>query len=132
MPNGKYGRVTGWGGINPVPPTQLQIFFDIYTYISFFIVPLPNIYKTYILKDMMFNERIKQLREYFQLPQRKLAGEMDIDTSFCYKMKKGEQRASKEHIPIIAELLQADYNELLALWFAVQATAVVEEDKKND
>jgi transcriptional regulator with XRE-family HTH domain len=79
---------------------------------------------------MMFNERIKQLREDRQIPQRKLAAAMDIDTASYCKIEKGERRARKEHISIIAELLQVDCEELLTLWLADQVTAVVADEQK--
>jgi transcriptional regulator with XRE-family HTH domain len=79
---------------------------------------------------MMFNERIKQLREDRQIPQRKLAAAMDIDTASYCKIEKGERRTRKEHISIIAELLQANYEELLTLWLVDQVTAVVEDEHK--
>jgi transcriptional regulator with XRE-family HTH domain len=64
---------------------------------------------------MMFNERIIQLCEDRQIPQRKLAAAMDIGTvSYC-KIEKGGCRARKEHISIIAEFLRVDYEELLTL-----------------
>jgi transcriptional regulator with XRE-family HTH domain len=79
---------------------------------------------------MMFNERIKQLREERQMPQRKLAAAMDIDTASYCKMEKGERRARKEHITIIADLLQTDYVELMKLWLADKIAAVVADDKE--
>jgi DNA-binding XRE family transcriptional regulator len=79
---------------------------------------------------MMFNGRIKQLREERQLPQRKLATTLDIDTPTYCKIEKGERRARKEHISIIAELLQADCEKLLTLWLADQVTAVVADEKE--
>jgi transcriptional regulator with XRE-family HTH domain len=79
---------------------------------------------------MMFNERIKQLREARQLPQRKLAAALDIDTASYCKIERGERKARKEHIPIIAELLQGDKEELLTLWLADQVAAVVGENKE--
>jgi transcriptional regulator with XRE-family HTH domain len=79
---------------------------------------------------MMFNEKIKQLREERQIPQRKLAAVLDIDTASYCKIEKGERRARKEHIPIIAELLQGDREELLTLWLADQVTAVVADEKE--
>ncbi|GHU56480.1 hypothetical protein FACS189411_07210 [Bacteroidia bacterium] len=79
---------------------------------------------------MMFNERIKQLREDRQIPQRKLAAALDIDTASYCKIERGERRARKEHIAIIAELLQADREELLTFWLADQVTVVVAEDKE--
>ncbi|MDR0871954.1 MAG: helix-turn-helix domain-containing protein [Prevotellaceae bacterium] len=79
---------------------------------------------------MMFNDRIKQLCEDHQIPQRKLAAALDIDTvSYC-KIERGERRARKEHIPIIAELLQGDREELLILWLAEQVTAMVVDEKE--
>jgi transcriptional regulator with XRE-family HTH domain len=79
---------------------------------------------------MIFNERIKQLREASQLPQRKLAAALDIDTASYCKIERGERKARKEHIPIIAELLQGDAEELLTLWLADQVAAVVGENKE--
>jgi transcriptional regulator with XRE-family HTH domain len=74
---------------------------------------------------MMFNERIKQVREEQGLPLRKLAAALDIDTASYCKIEKGERRARKEYIPIIAELLQADYEELLKFWLADKFIAAI-------
>jgi len=78
----------------------------------------------------MFNERIKQLREDCQIPQRKLAAAMDIDTASYCKIEKGERRVRKEHISVIAGILQADTEELLMLWLADQITTVVADEKE--
>ena len=78
----------------------------------------------------MFPEKIKQLREERQLPLRKLAAALDIDSATYWKIERGERRAKKEHIPVIAEFLQADPEELLKLWLADQVTAVVADEKK--
>ena len=79
---------------------------------------------------MIFTERIKQLREQRQLPQRKVAEALDIDSATYCKVERGERRAKKEQIPIIAEILHADHEELLTLWLADQVTAVVEDEKE--
>jgi DNA-binding XRE family transcriptional regulator len=71
---------------------------------------------------MNFIERIKQLREERQLPQRKLATTLDIDTATYCKIEKGERRVKCEQVVVIADLLQADREELLALWLADQIT----------
>ena len=78
----------------------------------------------------MFIERIKQLREERQLPLRKIAAALDIDSATYWKIEKGERRAKKEYIPIIAELLETDKNELLTLWLAEQVAAVVADEKE--
>ena len=78
----------------------------------------------------MFIERIKQLREERQLPLRKLAAALDIDSATYWKIEKGDRRVKREYIPIIAEILQTDENELLTLWLAEQVAAVVADEKE--
>jgi transcriptional regulator with XRE-family HTH domain len=78
----------------------------------------------------MLNERIKQLREEQGLPLRKLAAALDIDTASYCKIEKGDRRAKKEYIPVIADFLQADYEELLKFWLADQVVAVVADEEK--
>ena len=79
---------------------------------------------------MKFVERIKQLREERQLPQRKLATTLDIDTATYCKIEKGERRAKAEQVVVIADLLQTNKDELLALWLADQVAEVVDNEQK--
>lgn len=78
----------------------------------------------------MFTEQIKQLREQQQLPQRKLAEALDIDSATYCKIEKGERKAKKEQVLIIARILKANKEDLLSLWLADQVTAVVADEKK--
>jgi transcriptional regulator with XRE-family HTH domain len=78
---------------------------------------------------MLFAEKIKRLREEKQLLQRQLAAVLEIDTPMYSKIERGDRRAKREQIPIIAELLQTDEKELLSFWLADQVTEVVENDK---
>lgn len=79
---------------------------------------------------MLFAEKIKQLREERQLLQRQLAAVLEIDTPMYSKIERGDRRAKREQIPIIAEMLQTDPEELLTLWLADQLTAVVADEKE--
>jgi len=79
---------------------------------------------------MNFTERIKQLREQRQLPQRKVAEALDIDGATYCKIERGERKAKREQLSIIAELLKADIDELLTLWLADQVTVIVAEEKE--
>jgi DNA-binding XRE family transcriptional regulator len=79
----------------------------------------------------MFTEQTKQLREDFQMPQRKLAAALEIGTATCCKIEKGERYAKREQILISAELLKADKDDLLSLCFADQATVVVLTDEQR-
>jgi len=79
---------------------------------------------------MMFVERIKQLREKRRLPQRKLAEALDIDSATYCKIEKGERKAKREQVFIIAQLLNADKDELLTLWLADQLITTIGNEKE--
>lgn len=79
---------------------------------------------------MKFTEYIKQLREEQQMPQRQLAAALEIDTATYCKIEKSERRAKGEQVVIIADMLQVDKEELLALWLADQVPASVANEKK--
>ena len=79
--------------------------------------------------EMMFVEKIRRLREERQLPQRKLAAALEIDTATYCKIEKGERRVKREQIAMIAQWLQTDPEELLTLWLADQVAEVVGNDK---
>jgi len=83
-----------------------------------------------IPNNMMFTEKIKQLREERQMPQRVFAAALKIDTATYCKIEKGERRVKREQVLIIAELLNADEKELLAFWLADRVTAVVADEKE--
>ncbi|GHT50982.1 hypothetical protein AGMMS49982_07330 [Bacteroidia bacterium] len=103
---------------------------------------------------MMFNDRIKQLREDRHIPQRKflrkasanqtclnlpnrsqksrkqLAAALDIDTAAYCKIEHGERSAKRKQIPLIATLLQIDENALVTLWLADKIIAAVDDEKE--
>lgn len=60
-----------------------------------------------------FGERIRRLREEQNLPQRKIAAFLDIDTSLLAKYERNERYPSKELLTKIAELFKIDFNELV-------------------
>ena len=76
----------------------------------------------------MFSERIKELRIQNQMPQRKLAAALDIDTATYCKIEKGERRAKREHIAIIAQILNTDRDELLTFWLADKVRRLVKDE----
>ena len=77
----------------------------------------------------MFTEKIKQLREERQMPQRQFAAALEIDTATYCKIEKGERRVKREQVQIIAKLLKANQNELLTLWLADQVYDVIKGEK---
>ncbi|HBX51251.1 MAG TPA: XRE family transcriptional regulator [Bacteroidales bacterium] len=55
---------------------------------------------------------IREQREKFKLPLRKLAAELDIDTSTLSKIEKGERQANLDMIPVLAKVFKIDFKEL--------------------
>lgn len=76
----------------------------------------------------IFGHRIKQLRESMGFPQRKLASELEIDTATYCKIEKGDRRAKREQVFLIANLLNVDKNELLKLWSADRIYEILENE----
>jgi transcriptional regulator with XRE-family HTH domain len=79
---------------------------------------------------MLFANKIKQLREEQNLLQRQLAAALEIDTPMYSKIERGDRRAKREQISLLAKELHANPEELLILWLADQVVAVVENDKR--
>ncbi len=79
---------------------------------------------------MLFANKIKELREGKQLLQRHVSAALDMDNAMYCKIEKGDRRVKREQIPMIAEILQADPEELLILWLSDQVIEVVDKDKE--
>lgn len=62
---------------------------------------------------LSIGEQIRKLREDQGLPLRKVAAELDIDQSILSKIERGERKASKEQIIMIAKIFNVDEKELL-------------------
>ena len=52
---------------------------------------------------MIFGKRIKELREEKGLVQRQLAAVIEVDTPMYSKIKRGERKAKREHVKLIAQ-----------------------------
>lgn len=74
---------------------------------------------------MLFTDRIKELRIKNQLPQRKLAGVLDIDTATYCKIEKGERKIKKEQVEALAYVYHLEPNDLLTLWLADKVTNII-------
>ena len=58
-------------------------------------------------------EIIRQLREDKELPLRKVAAQLDIDTSFFSKIERSERKATKEQIHKLEEIFQVGKDFLM-------------------
>ncbi|MDP2888481.1 MAG: helix-turn-helix transcriptional regulator [Bacteroidota bacterium] len=81
---------------------------------------------------MLFADRIKQLREQKQMPQRQLAAALEIDTATYCKIERGERRAKREQVSTLADLLETDKDQLLNLWLAEQIYSVVKDEENAE
>jgi transcriptional regulator with XRE-family HTH domain len=74
---------------------------------------------------MLFADRIKELREKKQMVQRQFAAALETDTPMYSKIERGDRRAKREQITVIANLLQIDESELVTLWLADKFAAAI-------
>lgn len=83
---------------------------------------------------MIFGKKIKELREGQGLVQRQLAAIIEVDTPMYSKIERGERKAKREHVKLIAQKLNVDEKELLTIWLADKVLDVVddEEEIKDD
>ena len=59
-----------------------------------------------------FGEYLRIRREQLGLPLRKVAAELDIDTSILSKIERSERLASKEMLPTLAKTLEIQDKEI--------------------
>ena len=78
----------------------------------------------------IFGNRIKTIREEKQRPQRQLASALEIDTATYCKIEKGDRRAKREQVNVLAELLEVDSKELIRLWSADKVYDIIAEEEE--
>lgn len=59
-----------------------------------------------------FGEYLRNKREQLGLPLRKVAAELDIDTSILSKIERSERVATKEMLPTLAKILEVNEKEM--------------------
>lgn len=82
---------------------------------------------------MLFAEKLRQLREEKRILQRQLAAILEIDTPMYSRIERGERRAKREQIAIIAKFFDIKEEELVKLWLADRVYQIIEnENSAND
>lgn len=79
---------------------------------------------------MIFGKKIKELREEEGMLQRQLAAVIEVDTPMYSKIERGERKAKREHVKLIAQKLNVDEKELLTIWLADKVLDVVDEEQE--
>lgn len=84
------------------------------------------------MTTMAFSERLKKLREQKGLLQRQLASALEIDTPMYSRIERGERKAKREQVILLAKLLETDERELIQLWLADKVYDVLAEEDCAD
>ena len=79
---------------------------------------------------MIFGKKIKEIREDRGLLQRQLSAALEIDTPMYCKIERGERKAKRSQIPILARLFEVEEREPLTIWLADKMLDMV-EGKEN-
>lgn len=82
-----------------------------------------------IQSKMLFAEKIRQLREDKQLLQRQVSAALEIDNALYCKIERGDRKANRGQVILIAKVFSADENELLTLWLADKVREVVDGEQ---
>lgn len=75
-----------------------------------------------------FGDMVRKLREQQNLLQRQIAGKLEIDTPMLSKIERGERKAKREQVILLAKILEADQEELVTLWLADKVYEVVKDE----
>ncbi len=70
--------------------------------------------------ESQFGEKIRTLRELQNLYLRQVASLLEMDTAQLSKIEKGLRQLKKVQIPLLAQILKANVEELQTLWLADQ------------
>ena len=99
-------------------------------YFSLSLIIFANICQDILYKmASQFGEKIRELRIKQNMLMRQLASKLDVDTSIISKIERGERNMKKEQIPLLAEILNIDKNELLILWLADQIIVITKDEE---
>lgn len=78
---------------------------------------------------MMLSEKLKEQRKQCNLPQRKVAAALDIDTATYCKIENGNYSPKREQVINLASILHTDEKELLTLWLADLIKEITDTNK---
>lgn len=77
----------------------------------------------------MLPEKLKEQRKQCNLPQRKVAAALDIDTATYCKIENGKYSPKREQVIELANILHTDVKKLLTLWLADQIKEITDTNK---
>ena len=75
---------------------------------------------------------IRQLREEKQLPLRKIAALLDIDTSYYSKIERNEKKVTKEQIHLLENFFEIEKNSLMIPYLSEKIYYEISEEDCAD
>ena len=79
---------------------------------------------------MLFGNKIRALRDEQSVLQRQLAAYLEIDTPMFSKIERGDRRAKRSQVIMLAEYFHVDEKEMLTLWLADKILDALEGEEK--
>ena len=67
---------------------------------------------------MLLGNKIKELRIKHEVLQRQLAAYLEIDTPMFSKIERGDRRAKRSQVILLAKYFHIDEKDMLTLWLA--------------
>lgn len=67
---------------------------------------------------MFLGNKIKELRGKHEVLQRQLAAYLEIDTPMFSKIERGDRRAKRSQVILLAKYFHIDEKDMLTLWLA--------------
>ena len=67
---------------------------------------------------MLLVNKIKELRGKHEVLQRQLAAYLEIDTPMFSKIERGDRRAKRSQVILLAKYFHIDEKDMLTLWLA--------------
>ena len=79
---------------------------------------------------MLFGNKIRTLRDEQGVLQRQLAAYLEIDTPMFSKIERGDRRAKRSQVIMLAEYFHVDEKEMLTLWLADKILDALEGEEE--
>lgn len=79
---------------------------------------------------MLLGNKIKELRDEQGVLQRQLAAYLEIDTPMFSKIERGDRRAKRSQVILLAKYFRIDEKEMLTLWLADKVLDTLEGEEE--
>ena len=80
---------------------------------------------------MLLGNKIKELRIKHEVLQRQLAAYLEIDTPMFSKIERGDRRAKRSQVILLAKYVHIDEKEMLTLWLADKVLDTLEGEDEQ-